>query len=76
MLGVFLGGLVVRTLCFHCREPGFDSWLGTKILYATRCGTFHSPKKRTLRKIVLGEEYFRNNHNLKTALGSFAMILR
>ena len=20
----FPGGLVVRTLCFHCREPGFD----------------------------------------------------
>ena len=35
-----------------------------------------SPQKKTLRKIVLGEEYFRNNHNLKTSLESFAMIFR
>ena len=24
----FPGGPVVRTLHFHCREPGFDPWLG------------------------------------------------
>ena len=26
--GDFSGDLVVRTWCFHCREPSFDPWLG------------------------------------------------
>ena len=26
----FPGGLVVKTLCFHCRAPGLDPWLGNQ----------------------------------------------
>ena len=26
--GEFLGGLVVRTLCFHCRRHRFEPWSG------------------------------------------------
>ena len=25
----FLDGPVVKTLCFHCRGPGFHLWLGS-----------------------------------------------
>ena len=31
----FPGGPVVRTLCFHCHEPGSIPILGAKILQAT-----------------------------------------
>ena len=27
-LGTSLGGLAAKTLCFQCRECGFDPWLG------------------------------------------------
>ena len=29
------GGLLVKTLCFHCRGHGFDPWLGNSA--GTRC---------------------------------------
>ena len=36
--GEFPGGSVVRTLCFHCRRPGFNPDWRTKIPQALQCG--------------------------------------
>ena len=38
----FPGGPVVRTPRLHCRGPGFNPWLGTKIPQAA----WHSQKKK------------------------------
>ena len=41
----FPRGPVVKTLHCQCRGHGFNSWLGTKILRATRCGQKKKKKK-------------------------------
>ena len=45
----FPGGPVVRTLCFHCRGPRFDPWVGAKILPATQHGQKRKKKKRKFK---------------------------
>ena len=34
----FPGGVVVKTLLFHCKGHRFDPWLGIKSLHALGCG--------------------------------------
>ena len=44
-------GPVVKAWRFQCRGPGFDSWLGTKILQAT---WYSSKKKKKAKLLVQG----------------------
>ena len=43
--GEFLGGLVVRILGFHCRDPGSVPGQGTEIPQAAKCGQKKRKKK-------------------------------
>ena len=54
------GGQVVRTLCFHCREHGFDPWSVRELRSHLPC----SMAKNKIITLIPGCESFKKNKNL------------
>ena len=51
----FLGGPVVRILCFHCRRHGFDTWFLVKEL---RLHMPPSAAKKQKKKVLMCTAWF------------------
>ena len=50
---------MVRTSCFHCKEPGFDSSWGTKISELRYCSRAKKKKKKGCCTVALVKQFAR-----------------
>ena len=48
----FPDGLVVKTLCFHCKGAGLIPGQGTKIPWAVQCGKDRNTQSKNIHKVL------------------------